>query len=556
MATTQSQPAPASPSVSDRSRMPSAVKFPVGTRGATIPDMAAKPTTMSSAPSTSSSDRSTLINTPPSAVSTSNFTSPDDSPQTHRKKKESLLHKFSRSSRRSMGFHPHHSDDLAGPDVPSEEGQGGDLSLRKSRRTLSLTSPFQLLKTLGPSPKADGRPPTSTPELRSSPMVQASSQKAPSSESSKGSLGKGFRSVARTVKKSLHQLDRPLGLLNERKEHSTLVPSTSSQPTTRLVQSVQPALETVEAPRPISSALRNRAISGPLAAQTTLSNTKMVKSMSQHTAPRPTSALEPGYRAIPTFGSLPQAASILARSTPDPTTFLAIIPGQPSNLTLVPPPSRDNFLGDPNLSATTARFPPSLQAQPASSSRNSPSELDDEKGFTFIRTPDPENPTERRADTASEGQTPSYLETGSLRRVPSDLEDFTSADWSQLIDQSVCYPNIGNRHQPILASDPSHSLSASDLLRHSSDSSLSDPVDSSQQSTTLSRSQSDPDLRHLDVARLTETSLMHSAGVLSSWRAPADWETSLDSETILGRRHPLSFKRRNRKVKVNAVLVP
>lgn len=472
--------------------------------------------------STSGSDQS--VTTPPSSIypSSSPHATPDTSPSSAKsaeKKKKSLLRPFSSTSRRQPT--PETKPEL----TPDNERP---LSIsQRARRTLSISSPFQRFKSLGPTSKPSGIP-ASSPELRSAsnPQPQLDGE---SISSSKGTISKSIRSVARTVKKSLHQLDRPVALRNERKpEHDSADAAKSSQvrSTSTTVQSGAPQTSNASQsdlpsePSASSSPLRSRTKSESHIVQSRPNTLPLSKSTSHQSRKKNRmSALEPSHAAIPTFGSLPQAAAILARPPPDPTTFLAIIPGQgpPSNLSLLSPFQGEDILGAPRTggSANTSIFPHSIQAQAPVSPRPSTLDLDEDTGFTFIRSSEPESGA--AAENAKNASKPverksSYNDSDSIHRVPSDVEDYTGADWSQLVDESVCYPNVGSRHRPIFAPSRSPSTFTSDFPRDTSGSSIFEPI----HPTALSKSCSDTDIRSYDVPNFVTTGLEQFNGGSSS----------------------------------------
>ncbi|EGG07509.1 uncharacterized protein MELLADRAFT_62571 [Melampsora larici-populina 98AG31] len=509
MASTASHPQIAPPRASQASQNLPSVTFPAGSAASEA-----------RAYSTSGSDQS--VTTPPSSIypSPSPHATPDTSPSSAKsveKKKKSLLRPFSSTSRQSE-TNPEHTPENARPLSVSQ----------RARRTLSINSPFQRFKSLGPTSKPSGIP-ASTPEVRSA-SNPSTQRDVDSTHSSQGTISKGIRSVARSVKKSLHQLDRPLILRNERKPHSAdqlnvARPSSQALSTSSTVQSVAPqASNALQSNLPsetnTSSALRTRTKSESHIARSRPESLPLAKSISHQSKKKNRmSALEPSHAAIPTFGSLPQAAAILARPPPDPTTFLAIIPGQgpPSNVSLLSPFQREDMRGAPLTggSANTSIFPHSIQAQAPISPRPSTLDLDEDTGFTFIRSSEPEAVTTAGNASNVPGSVvrkSSYNETDSIRRVPSNLEDFTGADWSQLVDESICYPNIGTRHRPIFASSRSPSNFTSDFPRDTSSSSIFEPI----HPTALSKSCSDTDIRSYDVPNFLATGLDQFNGRSSS----------------------------------------
>ncbi|KAG0144751.1 hypothetical protein CROQUDRAFT_609431 [Cronartium quercuum f. sp. fusiforme G11] len=508
------------------------------------------------APETSTYDSDRTLITPPLSIYP--FATPESSlssANSLEKKRRSVLRNFSVATRRSLAFSSQTNET---PSETNENVGGSKKFTKKSKRTLSLSSPFQRFKTLGVGPTSKSNvAPVSTPEHRST-----ADQEPERRQPSKGSIGKGIRNVARTVKRSFHQLDHPLSLLSEPKiEHSqfdkpkqpeTSVPvvSTSEEPSSPIsnragLSQVQPIPS--RAHEASSVTIRTRAISVPglTPSNSASSRIRQTSSHQSNQPSRPASALEPISRVIPTFGSLPQVASLLARPEPDPATFLAIIPGQVQNGTLVPPPSasHNHFLGDPTLSATTARFPRSIDAQPALSSRGSfSSDLEEhDQGFAFIRSPEPE-PTEAYPERESETESDrprssiereqSYPDTGSVRRVPSELDEFSSHAWNHLMDRSTCYSNPANRHQPVVDSSSSGPVTEFEI-----ESSTYQPVsgvEEEEEETKLKSVQTRTNEkvqvqdRMLDIARLPpHLPIFEQAIVIPSWRAPANWETSL-----------------------------
>ncbi|KAH9809422.1 hypothetical protein DFH28DRAFT_905413 [Melampsora americana] len=468
------------------------------------------------ASSTSGSDQS--VTTPPSSIypSASPHATPDTTPSSIKsteKKKKSLLRPFSSTSRRQPT-----------PETKAESSPENEKPLsvsQRARRTLSISSPFQRFKSLGPTSKPSGIP-ASSPELRSASNPQPKND-VESTQPAKGTISKSFRSVARTVKKSLHQLDRPLTLRAERKteDDSKLTQLSSQAPSTSIIEESSDSQTSNGSQVNDSSAiLRARTKSESHIARSRPNSLPVGKSISHSSKKKNRmSALESSHPAVPTFGSLPQAAAILARPPPDPTTFLAIIPGQgpPSNLSLLSPSQAEDVLGAPRTagSANTSIFPHSVQAQASISPRPSTLDLDEDTGFTFIRSSEPE--TMGTGENANSVVRPmarksSYNDTDSIRRVPSNLEDSTGADWSQIVDESICYPNLGNRHRPIFASSRSPSDFTSDFPRDTSGSSIFEP----HHPNVLSKSCSDTEIRSYDLPNLFATRLSQLNGTSSS----------------------------------------
>ncbi|KAA1077218.1 hypothetical protein PGT21_015359 [Puccinia graminis f. sp. tritici] len=387
--------------------------MPYSTNKNTIPF--ATPTTTTT---TSSNDQ---LPRPSSESSTSSqpTTTTNSSPnKKNNNKKQSILRKLSTSSRRSLSWLPGIHPDLQSS---TEDKPTNKIKFKKNS------------------------PPNSS-------NVEQHHQ-----STAKNVLGKGMRNVARTVKKSLHQFERPRSITAPNQDQQLQQDLQPSQPTPTQQQTTNIRTRAVSTSEVYSNNKQQQqqsdSFSRSLNQQPDLNSYPIQhNSSSSITTPprspkrlkkkknRAQSAFEPLLNQTPAIeqdstrapppgrlswhaqtpvGSLPMAASILAAPSPPPidhSSFMAILPGQPivPALSVVPPPA-SLAVDPPILTAMSTKVEPSLSRRVSLSSSSNPnnnnndplssssssSSVDDQindplNGFTFIKTPSklpPPSPT-------------------------------------------------------------------------------------------------------------------------------------------------------------------
>ncbi|KNZ60465.1 hypothetical protein VP01_154g8 [Puccinia sorghi] len=233
-------------------------------------------------------------------------------------------------------------------------------------------------------------------------------------------FAKGIRNVARTVKKSLHSFDRPRNLTADQPTIRNRALSTSE--VYNKPQNIQHTFRSLKQSQ-VSTQQDSNPLSRSLPEQSPIPASPRSPNRLQKKKHRPQSASEPSasspavlprdrlsWHAQPNIASLPQVATILAKPSPPPvdhSTFMAIIPGQPTLPPLVPalsvvPPPASLQVEPPQPTALSTRVEPASSRRHSLTSANnehspagnpSYASTDDDdnnnknNGFTFIRSP-------------------------------------------------------------------------------------------------------------------------------------------------------------------------
>lgn len=361
------------------------------------------------------------------------------------KKKESILRKLSISSRRSLawlpGIHDHPSPSGTSSNPSTTTSSKNHKSQTNSTSTASSTaSNHSKVKFYSTTASKSITPPNSE--------QSNTSEAHHHSHSSKNVIGKSMRSVARTVKKSLHQFDRPRTItgdhLNQHaaesktshpqapdSRHSSStsrpgIPGPSGAQRTRAVSTSEVYNERsvrsrtqMSSTNNLSQSLTERSshrVQPPQSGQTT--PPRSPNRLKKSDKPRPLSTNDShssklngsdyqttrlSWHAHTHIGSLPLAASILAAPSPPPidhSTFMAIIPGRKSPAVGVPflsvvAPAASEPITPGALTAMSVKVEPPQSRRVSPSSSIDPSRLNDENnGFAFIGTPSAQPPSD------------------------------------------------------------------------------------------------------------------------------------------------------------------
>ncbi|CAH7683525.1 expressed protein [Phakopsora pachyrhizi] len=390
--------------------------------------------------STDNSDRENSINTSPPR---SNIPSSDssDSPRN----RYSVLRKFSLSNSSKTGGR----DDQAPLSLPPKsknsdttlvsDGSSTKIHNQSNKRSNKISKPFQRLKNISLVTRnfsssqhlVHGQDISKIPHHQTTPSSSASSV-----ESDRRQISQTFKTVTRSIKKSIHQLQRPRSVSSSKVQSKTSPESKSNSQMTEVeddkVKSLGEVVPSVPEPKQMET---SAVVSSPIESAQPSSSTspsgspsgsspKRLKKVKQPTnrgtekKRKPVKSLPPGLSPNKFVNQRPGSYSGPARplteaaldlfspknenflATNDPNKFLAILPGGPSPL---------KQIIDHNLKASDEGNEDSKDEKESKKESEGISGDKNQESFIFIRGGVSESDKTQEIGTDTEGTSKSFL---------------------------------------------------------------------------------------------------------------------------------------------------